>query len=69
FDVSEIMKYLNMAADNGNSIALFNLGDIYWNGKLGITVNKEKAKSYFELSASKNNPKAIEFLEKINSKI
>ncbi|CAG8713491.1 2271_t:CDS:2, partial [Dentiscutata heterogama] len=39
-DVQEVMKYMIMAANSENSTALFNLGDIYWNGKLGVTVDK-----------------------------
>ncbi|CAG8548318.1 1758_t:CDS:2 [Gigaspora margarita] len=66
-NVAEIMKYMMMAADYENSTALFNLGDIYWNGKLGIPIDKEKAESYTRLAALKNQPKAIALLEQINA--
>ncbi|CAG8833965.1 40103_t:CDS:2, partial [Gigaspora margarita] len=64
-DVPEILKYMTMAADSENSTALFNLGDIYWNGKLGVSIDKAKAESYIKLAALKNQPKAIQFWEKI----
>ncbi|KAF0426246.1 kinase-like protein [Gigaspora margarita] len=66
-DVPEILKYMTMAADSENSTALFNLGDIYWNGKLGVEIDKAKAESYIKLAALKNQPKAIPFLEKIKA--
>ncbi|CAG8569205.1 15625_t:CDS:2 [Dentiscutata erythropus] len=60
-------KYMTMAANSENSTALFNLGDIYWNGKLGVEIDKVKAESYIKLAALKNQPKAIQFLEKIKA--
>ncbi|KAF0429940.1 kinase-like protein [Gigaspora margarita] len=64
-NVPEILKYMTMSADSENSTALFNLGDIYWNGKLGVSIDKAKAESYIKLAALKNQPKAIQFWEKI----
>ncbi|CAG8660231.1 21184_t:CDS:10, partial [Cetraspora pellucida] len=64
-NVNEILKYMKMAADRGNSTALYNLGDIYWNGKLKVPVNKTKAELYIKLAALKNQSRAAEFLEKI----
>ncbi|CAG8539646.1 15539_t:CDS:2, partial [Dentiscutata heterogama] len=65
-NVTEILKYMNMAADRGNSTALYNLGDIYWNGKLKVPVDKVKAELYIRLAALKNQSRAAEFLEKIH---
>lgn len=64
---SEIVKYMTLAADNGNSTALYNLGDIYLNGRFGVTVNEIKAKECIQLAALKNQPKAVAFLEKLNA--
>ncbi|KAF0545748.1 kinase-like protein [Gigaspora margarita] len=65
--VNEILIYMKMAADRGNSTALYNLGDIYWNGKLKVPVDKAKAEFYIKLAALKNQSRAAEFLEKIHN--
>ncbi|CAG8534909.1 20884_t:CDS:2 [Cetraspora pellucida] len=56
--IQEIIKYMTMAADHENPTALFNLGDIYWNGKLGVPVDKVKAEQYIKLAALKGQQKA-----------
>ncbi|KAF0411892.1 kinase-like protein [Gigaspora margarita] len=65
-EYSEIIKYIKMSADNGNEIALYNLGIIYMEGLYSEPINKEKAKHYARLAALKNYPKAIELLKKLN---
>ncbi|CAH1763401.1 13644_t:CDS:2 [Entrophospora sp. SA101] len=66
FDLEEFMKYLRMAADNGNEVAQFNLGDLYYNGKLGVKIDEKRGLEYLKLAALKDQPKAIELLEKLN---
>ncbi|PKK77530.1 hypothetical protein RhiirC2_731807, partial [Rhizophagus irregularis] len=54
-----------MAADNGNTAAQFNLGNLYFNGKLGISKDEEKGLSYLKLAAIKGQPKARAMLDKL----
>ena len=65
FNKEETWKYLNKAAENNNHIALYHLGNAYYNGnrKMGISQDKEKGIEYFKLSALHDNPKAIKALE------
>ncbi|RIB02233.1 hypothetical protein C2G38_899377 [Gigaspora rosea] len=64
-EYSEIIKYIKMSADNGNEIALYNLGIIYMEGLYSEPINKERAKHYARLAALKNYSKAIELLKKL----
>ncbi|CAG8556225.1 33048_t:CDS:2, partial [Racocetra persica] len=41
-NVKEFLSYLNKAVINGNPSALFNYGDLFLNGKLGIKKDEEK---------------------------
>ncbi|PKC04956.1 hypothetical protein RhiirA5_361843 [Rhizophagus irregularis] len=54
-----------MAANNENHAAQYNLGDLYYNGKLGIPKNEEKGLSYLKLAAIKGQPKARAMLDKL----
>ncbi|CAI2187052.1 5592_t:CDS:2 [Funneliformis geosporum] len=65
FDLDEFVKYLSMAADNGNTAAQFNLGDLYYNGKLGVPKEPQKGLSYLKLAAIKGQPKARAMLDKL----
>ncbi|CAG8622665.1 5611_t:CDS:2 [Rhizophagus irregularis] len=65
YNLEEFVKYLTMAADNGNTAAQFNLGDLYFNGKLGISKDEEKGLSYLKLAAIKGQPKARAMLDKL----
>ncbi|CAG8839725.1 28653_t:CDS:2, partial [Gigaspora margarita] len=58
----EFIKYLTQAADNGNNIAQFNLGDLYLNGKVGFQIDKEKGAKYLKLAAKKGYNEAIALL-------
>ncbi|CAG8622703.1 5613_t:CDS:2 [Rhizophagus irregularis] len=65
FNVNEFVRYLTMAANNENHAAQYNLGDLYYNGKLGIPKNEEKGLSYLKLAAIKGQPKARAMLDKL----
>ena len=65
FNLEEFVKYLTMAADNENTAAQFNLGDLYYNGKLGIPRDEEKGISYLKLAAIKGQPRACSMLDKL----
>ncbi|CAB5209047.1 unnamed protein product [Rhizophagus irregularis] len=65
FNLEDFVKYLTMAAYNGNAAAQFNLGDLYFNGKLGISKDEEKGLSYLKLAAIKGQPKARAMLDKL----
>ncbi|CAG8440191.1 1522_t:CDS:2 [Acaulospora morrowiae] len=60
------MTYLVKAANNGNSTAQFNLGDIYLKGLCGLSKDKEKGLLYFRLAALKKHPLAIKLLKQYN---
>ncbi|PKY28520.1 hypothetical protein RhiirB3_417125 [Rhizophagus irregularis] len=63
-DSSKFMKYLQLAADNNNATALYNLGDVYFSGKLGIKKDKEKGIHYLKQAALHKQAKAKEILDK-----
>ncbi|CAG8713443.1 2818_t:CDS:2 [Rhizophagus irregularis] len=63
-DSSKFMKYLQLAADNNNATALYNLGDVYFSGKLGIKKDKEKGIHYLRQAALHKQTKAKEVLDK-----
>ncbi|CAG8648328.1 13330_t:CDS:2 [Funneliformis mosseae] len=66
FNLDEFVKYLSMAADNGNTAAQFNLGDLFYNGKLGVPKEPQKGLSYLKLAAIKGQPKARAMLDKLD---
>ncbi|CAB4412864.1 unnamed protein product [Rhizophagus irregularis] len=63
-DSNEFMKYLQLAADNNNVTALYNLGNVYFSGKLGIKKDKEKGIHYLRQAALQRQAKAKEILDK-----
>ncbi|CAI2167501.1 17534_t:CDS:2 [Funneliformis geosporum] len=64
----EFFKYLTLAADGGNTVARYTLGDCYFNKKLGLD-NKQKGIHYLRLAAIKNNNKAMDLLKNHNISI
>ena len=69
FDKKLFIEYLTKAADNNNSTAQFNLGDLYMHGKLGVAKNEKLGTKYLKLAALCNQPKAIEILQKLKINI
>ncbi|KAF0561872.1 serine/threonine protein kinase [Gigaspora margarita] len=63
-NVKEFLAYLNKAVINGNPSALFNYGDLFLNGKLGIRKDEEKGIRYLKMAAVKGQPKALDELKK-----
>ncbi|CAG8729920.1 36594_t:CDS:2, partial [Gigaspora margarita] len=55
----EFMHYLRLAAENGNPVAMFNLSDIYMNGKLKEKKDIATGIRYLKLAALNKNEKAI----------
>ncbi|RIB05817.1 hypothetical protein C2G38_2117540 [Gigaspora rosea] len=55
----EFMYYLKLAAENGNPIAMFNLSDIYLNGKFKEKKDEVTGLRYLKLAALNKNEKAI----------
>ena len=49
-NLSEALKWLKTASDNGWGPASDNLGSIYLSGLLGAEINDQLAKQYFELA-------------------
>ena len=60
-DYSLAKKYFELAAENINSYALLNLGNLYKNG-YGVKQDYLKAKEYYELSAIEQNSDAFLYL-------
>ena len=56
----EALKYLKLAADSGNSAAMYVIGKAYWNGGNGIEQDKNQGAEYLKNAARSNHPKAKE---------
>ncbi|CAI2191348.1 20312_t:CDS:2, partial [Funneliformis geosporum] len=65
-DTLTFLKYLEMSANNENSTALYNLGEIYLNGRLNIEKDHDKGIQYLKLAALKGQLKAKEVLKNYN---
>ncbi|GBC03980.1 hypothetical protein RclHR1_05430010 [Rhizophagus clarus] len=62
---SEALKYFEKAAEEGFKVAMYNAGNMYYNG-IGCTKDIEKAKYYMNLAAYNEHDLAISFREKLN---
>ncbi|KAF0464947.1 kinase-like protein [Gigaspora margarita] len=60
-----ISEFITTQVADNDSHAQFNIGDLYFNSKLGIKINKEKGEKYLRLEA-KNNYKNVITLYKKN---
>ena len=67
-DFKEAIRWIKLAAINGNSIAQRNLGLMYQNGH-GTSKNYIEAKKWYVLSANQGDKIAIDSLEIINTLI
>ncbi|GES97466.1 kinase-like domain-containing protein [Rhizophagus clarus] len=65
FDKEIFMNYLTKAAEGNNSIAQFNLGDIYCNGKLNIPKNENEGVKWLRKAALQDHTNSIKFLKKL----
>ena len=64
-NIEEAIHWYTEAANNGVVDAMFNLAVIYYKGKLGIPVDKNKAKYWFERAAEKGDTEAKQMVNKI----
>ncbi|GES99722.1 kinase-like domain-containing protein [Rhizophagus clarus] len=55
----EALRYLKLAAESGNSAAMYIVGKVYWNGGNGVEKNKKLGAEYLR-KAALNDPKARE---------
>lgn len=55
---ADAFKYFSASARSGDSNALKNLGNMYYNG-IGVDADKTKAFDYYRQSAMKDNPDAM----------
>ncbi|CAG8490716.1 14242_t:CDS:2 [Acaulospora morrowiae] len=53
YDVKVVLDYMTRAANAGNATALYNLGDVYLNGKLGEQIDKDRGIELIKLAALK----------------
>ncbi|CAH1764461.1 14758_t:CDS:2 [Entrophospora sp. SA101] len=65
-EIDEIIKYMTMASNNGNVTALYNLGEMYYKGKVVKEANKHKGLEYLRLAAIQGHERAIEKLQDEN---
>ncbi|CAG8667345.1 15037_t:CDS:1, partial [Acaulospora morrowiae] len=68
-NVKEFLEYLKKSANNGDSKALYNLGDLYVRGKLGVRRDEKKGIEYLRLSALKGHTKSISVLKELGVEI
>ncbi|PKK74285.1 kinase-like protein [Rhizophagus irregularis] len=66
YDKDIFLEYLTKSAENGNVVAIYNLGDVYYKGKRQVPENKEKGIEYLKIAALKNYKSATEALKKYN---
>ncbi|RHZ84068.1 hypothetical protein Glove_86g172 [Diversispora epigaea] len=67
FDAKVFVSYLTKAANGGNIAAQYNLGDMYFNGKILGIKDVELGTKYLKLAALNNDPRSIKILK--NNKI
>ncbi|KAG9293214.1 hypothetical protein G9A89_010585 [Geosiphon pyriformis] len=59
------IKYYEVAANNDNPTAMYNVGYLYYRGS-GVLKDEKKGKEYLILAALKGQPKAVEMCQKEN---
>ncbi|CAG8447062.1 2406_t:CDS:2 [Diversispora eburnea] len=64
-NIKESMEYFQKSANNGNgnSTAMYNIGNIYFNG-IGFPKDEEKGKRFLRLAALHGQPKALDMCRK-----
>ncbi|RHZ84017.1 hypothetical protein Glove_86g152 [Diversispora epigaea] len=67
FDPKVFVSYLTKAANGGSIAAQYNLGDLYFNGKILGIKDVELGTKYLKLAALNNDPRSIKILK--NNKI
>ncbi|CAG8714263.1 13017_t:CDS:2 [Cetraspora pellucida] len=60
----EFLKYLTLAADNGNQVTMYTLAYMYLNGKV-VQKDLKKGERYLKLSAACKNERAIAMDQKL----
>lgn len=65
-DINEAIHWYTESANNGVVDAMFNLGMIYYQGKMGAPIDEAKAKYWFEQAAAKGDEEARQMAEKID---
>ncbi|CAG8607180.1 22302_t:CDS:2 [Rhizophagus irregularis] len=62
-NINTFIDYLTKAAEGNNDIAQYNLGDIYYKGKLNIPKDENRGIKWLRKAALQNNNNAIKLLE------
>ncbi|CAJ0869806.1 1403_t:CDS:2 [Entrophospora sp. SA101] len=62
---TEFMKYLEKAAFHENPTALYNLGSIYYEGKLNLQVDHKLGIKFYKKAALKGHDKSIQRLSSL----
>jgi TPR repeat protein len=62
-NIDTFINYITKAAEGDNDIAQYNLGDIYYKGKLNIPRDENEGIKWLKLAALNDNKRAIQFLD------
>ncbi|CAG8743356.1 1924_t:CDS:1, partial [Dentiscutata heterogama] len=63
-NIKEAIEYFQKSADNGNTTALYNIGNLYYNGSAGVSQDKELGIRYLRKAALQGQPKALEMCKR-----
>nr|CAG8532960.1 4988_t:CDS:2 [Entrophospora candida] len=63
---AEFIRYMEKAVFLENQVALYNMGDIYYEGKLNLPKNQKRAIIYYRKAALKGHEKSIKKLRSLN---
>lgn len=66
-DPARGLKLLNQAADQGVSMAMLALGELYENGPPGVTINQKTAIDYYRRGAAEGEPSCQEALRRLGA--
>ncbi|CAG8657266.1 5795_t:CDS:1, partial [Diversispora eburnea] len=65
FDREIFLKYITKAANNNNPTAQYNLGEVYFYGKLNQKKDEKLGIKYLKLAALNDQPKAKKLLQEL----
>ncbi|GBC01763.1 hypothetical protein RclHR1_04320004 [Rhizophagus clarus] len=65
-NIDTFIKYITKAAEGNNDIAQYNLGDIYYKGKLNIQKDENEGIKWLKTAALHDNTRAIKLLETLD---
>ncbi|PKY24799.1 hypothetical protein RhiirB3_413378 [Rhizophagus irregularis] len=61
-NIDTFIDYITKAAKGNNEVAQYNLGDIYYKGKLNIPKDEKEGIRWLKMAALRDNTRAIKLL-------